>query len=360
LKKILGIDLFAGAGGMSVGAQWAGIDVELAIEIDRNAAYTYGYNHKYTKVVCDDIKNFQNYGISKSKRKHGIIVFGGPPCQGFSTSNQKTRSIDNINNWLFEEYFRVVKMINPDWVVFENVTGIIGAVDGFFLNHILNKLSDLGYSTDSIILNAQDHGVPQRRARLFIVASKSKEKIKIFRVKKNLISVEEAISDLPFLENGAKIDILPYRDVAKTPYQRKMRGNRQKSANHLVTRNFQHIIDRYEHIKQGENWQNIPIELMSNYSNVSNCHTGIYYRLKANEPSIVIGNFRKNMLIHPNENRGLSVREAARLQSFPDGFIFQGSIGFQQQQVGNAVPPLLANTVFQAIFGNQEGTKPNE
>ena len=109
------------------------------------------------------------------------------------------------------------------------------------------------------------------------------------------------------------------------------------------------MIERYNHITKGGHWEDIPDRLMKTYADKTKCHTGIYHRLDEKKPSIVIGNFRKNMLIHPRQDRGLSVREAARLQSFPDQYEFKGSIGFQQQQVGNAVPPLLAKAVFQSV-----------
>ena len=163
------------------------------------------------------------------------------------------------------------------------------------------------------------------------------------------LTVKEAIADLPKISNGAYQNWMPYRSVPKSKYAASMRGNLKQSPNHLVTRNADYIIDRYQHIPPGGNWECIPARLMTNYKDKSRCHTGIYRRLKANEPSLVIANYRKNMLIHPLEDRGLSVREAARLQSFPDWYDFQGSIGFQQQQVGNAVPPLLAKAVFKAI-----------
>jgi DNA (cytosine-5)-methyltransferase 1 len=131
-----------------------------------------------------------------------------------------------------------------------------------------------------------------------------------------------------------------------------MRGKLKLCSGHIVTQNKDYIIDRYKYIKQGENWKSIPDDLMDNYTNSSRCHSGIYHRLCDNEPSVVIGNYRKNMLIHPWENRGLSVREAARLQSFPDWYQFCGGIGYQQQQVGNAVPPLLAKEVFKSILMN--------
>jgi len=130
---------------------------------------------------------------------------------------------------------------------------------------------------------------------------------------------------------------------------RKSNGGNTIQGN-LVTKNSPKIIKRYSHIKPGHNWESIPKKLMDNYTDSTRCHTGIYYRLEWNKPAKVIGNFRKNMLIHPKQNRGLSVREAARLQSFPDNYIFSGSIGFQQQQVADAVPPLLASAIAQEIM----------
>ncbi|WP_347710405.1 MULTISPECIES: DNA cytosine methyltransferase [Pseudomonas] len=168
--------------------------------------------------------------------------------------------------------------------------------------------------------------------------------------RKKHITVKDAIADLPQLKNGDKRDHSEYLMKASTAYAKKIRGKNKACWNNIVTNNAPYIIERYEHIPEGGNWENIPVHLMENYKDASRCHTGIYRRLKSDEPSVVIGNFRKNMLIHPWENRGLSVREAARLQSFPDSFRFYGSIGFQQQQVGNAVPPLLAKAVFDMIM----------
>jgi DNA (cytosine-5)-methyltransferase 1 len=167
---------------------------------------------------------------------------------------------------------------------------------------------------------------------------------------KKYLTVKDAISDLPELDNGDASDIKGYSLTAKSAYAKTMRGKLKQCGNNVVTNNAPHIVERYSHIPQGGNWEDIPKRLMKNYTDVSRCHTGIYRRLKEDEPSVVIGNFRKNMLVHPWENRGLSVREAARLQSIPDWFRFTGSIGFQQQQVGNLVPPLLARAVFEEIF----------
>jgi DNA (cytosine-5)-methyltransferase 1 len=201
-----------------------------------------------------------------------------------------------------------------------------------------------------LTLNAADFGVPQRRTRLFLVANRSGISIAPPVPRTKAVSVGEAIGDLPVLKNGASVDTLPYGLTPPSMYARQLRKRLAISSNHLVTANQPNVMRRYPYVPQGGNWEDIPARLMKNYANRTRCHEWIYRRLSVDEPSVVIGNYRKNMLIHPTQNRGLSVREAARLQSFPDTFVFQGSIGLQQQQVGNAVPPLLAKAVFAAIL----------
>ena len=208
----------------------------------------------------------------------------------------------------------------------------------------------MGYTTSHFILNSADFGVPQKRNRLFIIGSLHGIEVETpKRVIKKLITVKKAISDLPEIENGNSQDSMPYGSAARFKYAQQMRNGNKVCTNNLVTNNTKHILQRYKYIPQGGNWEDIPKKLMKNYTDVSRCHTGIYRRLLEDEPSVVIGNYRKNMLIHPWFDRGLSVREAARLQSIPDSFRFCGSIGFQQQQVGNLVPPLLAKSVFESI-----------
>jgi DNA (cytosine-5)-methyltransferase 1 len=344
------IDLFSGAGGMSVGASMSGIDVRYAVELDKHAAATFELNHKGATLLNQDVRKVtaeQFRDLDKNKQK---IIFGGPPCQGFSTSNQKNRDMDNPNNWLYKEYVRLVDEVRPDWIVFENVKGLLETENGFFLNAVLVGFKELGYTTSHFVLNSADFGVPQKRNRLFIIGSlhgveigKPEPTVNKYR------TVKDAISDLPELENGDSPDFEEYSKVARNTYAKLMRGDLERCGNHVVTNNAPHIVKRYGHIPQGGNWEDIPKHLMQNYTDVSRCHTGIYRRLKEDEPSVVIGNFRKNMLVHPWKDRGLSVREAARLQSIPDWFRFTGSIGFQQQQVGNLVPPLLAEAIFRKI-----------
>lgn len=345
---ITAIDLFSGAGGMSLGAAMNGINTVTAVEIDKHAALTYSYNHPDTKVINTDIRAVDvNILHSKGDLR---ILFGGPPCQGFSTSNQKTRNAHNKLNWLFQEFLRIAKLWKPDWLVLENVAGLLETEKGFFFEEITKCLHDAGYKSSLWVLNATDFGVPQKRRRLFIIGSyfyKDLPSPKI--INESPVTVWDAISDLPDLQNGSNFDDLPYKSYPVSRYAEVMRGKLESCGNHHVTRNAEQVIDRYRHVPQGGNWENIPPSLMANYKERTRCHTGIYRRLNANEPSVVIGNYRKNMLIHPTQDRGLSVREAARIQSFPDSYVFKGSIGFQQQQVGNAVPPLMAKAVFQSI-----------
>lgn len=349
---MIGIEIFSGPGGMGLGAKYAGIDVALAVEKNAYAAQTYLANHKVTTVVVDDIQNINEFRYEK--RGEQVILFGGPPCQGYSNSNRKTRSNENPKNWLFKEFMRSIILVNPDWVVIENVPGLKSIEKGFFLERICNDLHELGYTPNFKILNAADFGVPQKRERIFIVASRHGIAFEFPTGDfiNNHVNVSDALFDLPKLKNGTKEPSLKYRHKAKSEYAKLMRGNLRKATQNYVSKNSELVLERYKHIKQGGNWSDIPVELMSNYKDHTRCHHGIYRRLKEDEPAFVIANYRKSMLIHPTENRGLSVREAARLQSFPDNYKFMGPLVHIQQQVGDAVPPLLAKAVFEQIMKN--------
>lgn len=348
-KEVIGIDLFAGAGGLSLGAEMVGITVKYAIEKDPFAVETYKANHPQTSIIHKDIQEVKEFHYNPCNAS--VILFGGAPCQGFSSSNRRTNTRNNPGNWLYKEFLRMVYILNPQWIVFENVTGILEMESGSFFSSILDDFQRAGYTCSYSVLTASDFGVPQRRSRLFLVGSKNGIKLDLTPKKVlPIVTVGDAFRDLPLLENGANIDNLPYGKDPDNEYAKAMRSGLSQCSGNLVSRNSTCILDRYVHIRQGQNWEAIPPELMKNYTDSSRCHTGIYYRLREDQPSIVIGNYRKSMIIHPWSNRGLSVREAARLQSFPDWYVFKGSIGFQQQQVGNAVPPLLARYVFQKII----------
>jgi DNA (cytosine-5)-methyltransferase 1 len=347
---MIGIELFSGAGGMSLGAAMAGVETKMAVEIDKSAAITYKTNHPESIVFDDDIRKLNAIPLPNDK-KQSKILFGGPPCQGFSRSNHKTRNRDNDKNWLINEFGRIANLWQPDWIVLENVEGLLGTDGGFFIEQILEKFRALGYTLSYQILNAVNFEVAQKRSRLFIVGSLHGVQFEFPTISTNEpLTVRDAIYDLPTLTNGNKEYEIPYKAEVTSEYARSLRGSLLKCTNHGVSTNTNQVLERYKYIPQGGNWKNIPAEIMQSYSDVTRCHTGIYHRLDEKKPSVVIGNYRKNMLVHPNENRGLSVREAARLQSFPDWFEFKGSLNQQQQQVGNAVPPNLAKHVFKKIL----------
>ncbi len=349
----IGVDIFSGAGGLSLGAEMAGYDIRMAVEKDKSAAATYRLNHPGTLVLEDDIHNIRPQDRLVLRDGESVfIVFGGPPCQGFSTSNTMTRNMQNPNNSLFEEFLRFVSELNPEWFLFENVEGFLHFENGKIVKLVEQCFREMGYQVKHQVLWASDYGVPQRRNRFFMVGNRIGIDFHFPEPYGTNVTVSDAIGDLPDLENGQMDQTLPYKLPARkaSAYARKMRKGSKRSRQNYVSRNQDYVVERYTHIEQGGNWRSIPPELMQNYANTANCHSGIYRRLKAEEPSIVISNYRKNMLIHPTQDRGLSVREAARLQSFPDKFIFSGSLMHIQQQIGNAVPPLLAKAVFEQIL----------
>ena len=334
---------------MSAGASAAGIRLHTAVEVRQDTCQAYALNHRGVTVINADIRTVGDIRVDRGDEE--LVVFGGPPCQGFSTSNQRTRRVTNPGNWLFVEFIRIIRQLAPDWIVFENVAGILQTDSGSFVRRLKADLGALGFRLSSGLLDAAAFGVPQRRSRYFVVGWRHGEPcaLETGGAQAAPVTVADALADLPPLNNGASTDVLPYGSPANSRYAKLMRGGMRQCSGHLVTRNADSIVERYTHIPQGGNWRDIPAVMMATYADRSRCHTGIFRRLSAGDPATVIGNFRKNMLVHPFEDRGLSIREAARLQSFPDSYLFRGSIGIQQQQVGNAVPPLLAEAVFAKI-----------
>lgn len=364
-RRPIGIDLFAGAGGLSLGFEEAGFNIVYALEKDRYAAETYKRNRDGGIIVDTiDIVDIRPVEILK---KLGLdkgdidIVLGGPPCQGFSIANMRTRNKDNPSNQLIFWFWDFIRELMPKWFVMENVAGLQNFDDGKVKDEMVQLFKNSGYRTEAVVLNASYFGVPQRRKRLLLVGNRVGRSLGFLRElaqlrSSSLTSVREAIDDLPPLPCGNLIDPIPYvKDKADaTEYQRLMRSrNGIEVYNNFVSMNNALVLQRYRYIKQGENLRALAIrkpKLLYNYKDLSKCHEWIYLRLYWDKPSVVISNYRKNMLIHPEQDRGLSVREAARLQSFPDHYIFCGSIGFQQQQVANAVPPLLGKSLATAIL----------
>ncbi|MBL1258010.1 DNA cytosine methyltransferase [Methylocystis sp. Sn-Cys] len=343
-----GIDLFAGAGGLSAGARLAGLDVVHAVEKDPDAAAAYKLNFPEATVHRVDIRSLTDEDISSMKCD---VILAGPPCQSFSTSNQRTRHDSNpLNDFIFEPV-RFVQLLNPEFVVIENVHGLSIGTRRRYLNLLLEKLKQCSYNTQVCIISGADVGLPQNRNRVFIIGSKKYLPNINIGFRDGQPTVYDAIHDLPILHNGASVDVLPYTMPPKTKYAETLRDRLSCCTGHLVSANASHIIARYAYIPQGGNWRDIPASMMGTYKDRQRCHTGIYHRLRFDEPAKVIGNFRKNMLVHPTQSRGLSIREAARLQSFDDRHQFAGSIGKRQQQVGNAVPPIMAAALLSQILG---------
>lgn len=356
-KELIGVDVFSGAGGLSLGAEWAGINVKYAVEVWPSAAATYKRNHKDAIVFNDDIQSINIQESISNKDSKIFVIMGGPPCQGFSMSNKKHRNMDNPKNHLFKEFVRFVRELQPDWFVFENVAGIINMDNGNAIKLISDSFSELGYKlSEPAILWASDYGVPQRRNRCFIVGNRLGIDFEFPKGSDFIVSVEDAFADLPCLKSGDNIPTGEYTISLDhcSDYAKKMRKGSNNPTQNCVSHNNELVLKRYSYIPQGGNWRNIPEELMQNYADKTRCHSGIYKRLKASEPSVVISNYRKMMLIHPTQDRGLSIREAARLQSFPDSYFFEGPISHIQQQIGNAVPPLLSQAVFEQILAYYE------
>jgi DNA (cytosine-5)-methyltransferase 1 len=350
------IDLFSGAGGLSLGFEMAGFTVGFAVEQNPHAAATYRHNRPDTTVFQDDIRQLDPVACLRESglARAGVdAVICGLPCQGFSESNRRTRNLSNPRNHLYTEFLRFVTEINPWCVVVENVAGMRTMAGGVVIHRITEACERMGYSMSTFELNAADFGVPQFRRRLFIVGVRG-DALEPPKPTHGIhgcphVTVRQAIHDLPILRSGAEADCHRYRRVpALSRYQKWTRGygsRRHSVGGNRVTKNNAVVLERFRHVGAGQNWEAIPAYLMENHRNRSLCHTGYYYRLLWNEPSKVVGNFRKNMLIHPSQDRTLSVREAARLQSFPDRYEFLGAMHVQQQQVADAVPPLLAKAV---------------
>lgn len=353
------IDLFAGPGGLSAGFVAAGFRIAAWVEKNPYACATLRRNHgasggQISRVIEKQIQAVHKSELDVRLSQLGVtapdVVIGGPPCQGFSRSNTQSRNRENPLNGLWEHFTKVVSWYRPRLVLIENVDDLRHFARGAVLEEIVAEFDCLGYSVDFETLRASNYGVPQNRNRVVIAATRRGVKFRFpEKTCETPLTVWDAISDLPKVSNGNTVDVLPYSTTrGENDYQRSRRNNRQEVANNLVTRNGDLVLKRYKHIPQGGNWRDIPDELMQNYANKEMTHNWIYRRLREDLPAVTITNFRKSMLIHPKEDRGLSVREAARIQSFHDSYVISGTILHQQQQVADAVPPLFAEALADA------------
>lgn len=351
MKKLKVLDLFCGCGGISLGFELAGYEIFGGIDINQDAINTFQYNFPNAQTKCIDLLNVDHKDIQtifKDIQKVDIIV-GGPPCQGFSSANRYKKDEEDPRNKLFFEYIKFVKLVKPKAVLIENVKGILTRDNGFAKQKIYSIFKELGYTINSRVLNASDYGVPQRRERAFFVALKNELKFDFDSLQKKdeIVTVKEAIGELYNLKAGKDVYLL--EEDAKTEYQRYLRNEDNTITNHLIKYPAQKVQDRIAYVPQGGNWRDIPDNLFENQR--SNRHSSAYKRLNERDCSVTIdtGNAHSNYF-HPLYNRIPTVREAARLQSFNDKFVFLGSRTSQYRQVGNAVPPLLAKAIAQGIM----------
>lgn len=352
LVKPVAIDLFCGPGGFSLGAEMAGFRIVGALDKDKNACLTYHQTHPHTPVVPEDIHNFSPRSLLEKLRlqKEEIdLIIGSPPCRGFSCANRHSHKRDNPENSLMRTFCEFVLEISPPAFIMENVPGILSPQHRNQTEQVMAELEAAGYTVSMFKLRAEKYGVPQARTRVFLAGNLFGEKITAPRTTHDAkpVTVRDAIlGDLPRIDFRTKKTVFDYSSEPKSEYQRKMRISSKKIYNHIIIKSGPEVYARYKAIPQGGNWRSAPPELMD----ITVSHNCLYKRLDPKRPAVTIANFRKSMIVHPTQNRGLSVREAARLQSFPDRYMFLGGITSMQQQVGDAVPPLLAKAVTKQMY----------
>lgn len=363
-KKV--VDLFCGAGGLSQGFKMADLSVEIGIDKEEDFIKSFNSSHPGAKTLVADLSSKDAADLIKSQgldKEDVDIIIGGPPCQGFSTVGD--RKEEDQRNELVREFAHAVDRLEPDLFLMENVTGLKSMKDGngnLVIEELRKLFKKAGYSITYRVLKAADYGVPQKRKRLFIVGKP--EDIDSFEWPdpthtsegsiqahtgdlKTYLTVDKAIGDLPNLEAGETIN--NYDSEPSNEYQKWARKDSDKLANHSTPNHSETVLERLRNIGQGENHGDLPesLQLSSGYSN-------IYGRLENNKPADTItGNFgcvsAPGRFIHPEDDRALTVREGARLQSFPDKYRFFGNQSDQYKQVGNAVPPLMAKAVAESI-----------
>lgn len=345
------LDLFCGAGGLSLGFKMANFDIVGGIDFDQEALDTHKLNFKEGFHFCGDISELDDEFVLENFDGKVDVIIGGPPCQGFSVANMQQKDIEcDDRNKLFYEFIRFVRLLKPKAFVMENVPQILTKDKGHVKEVMMDVMDDLGYNVNVKVLVASDYGVPQRRRRAFFVGL-CKELNQTFDFgfieKKPLVTVGDAISDLYGFDNDFKSltveDVLDLEIKPTSEYQKLMRKDSDgKVHNHNIRYPKDIVQKRMEYVPEGGNWKDVPDELWDTVRN--NRHSSAYRRLNTEDVSVTIDTGHMNYF-HPKYNRVPTVRESARIQSFPDDFVFTGGQGAQFRQVGNAVPPLLSKAI---------------
>ena len=359
-EKYTAIDLFCGAGGLSKGFMDAGCNVVLGIDFDEPSLTTFKHNHGSADAMKLDLFNHDNiYKIKEYLDNKNIkldVLIGGPPCQGFSLAGKRDEF--DKRNVLYSAMVKTAKLIKPKVVVLENVPGMITLYDGIGAKRVMKDFSDLGYNMNAKILYAPDYGVPQIRRRVvFVGILNGKNKFEYPKPKLSkdeYITCKEAIDDLPSLENDDDYSIDTIRDYISEPnsdYEKLMRKNSTKVYNHVPTKHTEKTIKNISRIPDGGSYKDLPPDEAKNFK----YHESLK-RFRSDKPSLTIDTGHRTHF-HYKYNRIPTVRESARLQSFPDDFIFYGNKQDQFKQVGNAVPPLLGQAVAEKIIEDLKNGK---
>lgn len=339
-KRPTVIDLFSGCGGLSLGFEMAEFDIKLAIDNWEDALVTYRYNHENTSTLNADLLTLEPSKVSKEFDLHDIdVIVGGPPCQGFSVAGK--RILDDDRNKLYKSFVRFVEYFRPKAFVMENVPNILSIGNGIIKSSIISDFEALGYHVEYKVLMASDYGVPQNRKRAIFVGLRncayefppSNVEVKV--------TTQEAISDLPdhTIDDGKPYPLQPQSD-----YQHFMRLNSSSLYNHQATIHTAETKRIIAMVPDGGNYKDLPTELQG----TRKVHIA-WTRLNSQKPSITIDTGHRHHF-HYQFNRVPTVRESARIQSFPDNFVFIGSKTSQYKQVGNAVPPLMAKAIATQLY----------
>lgn len=344
-KKFTCLDLFCGCGGLSRGFMDAGFECVLGVDFDPAALKTFKANHGRAEAMKLDLFNHENIkmitGFLEQKNIKLDVLIGGPPCQGFSVAGPRDRN--DKRNFLYEAMVKLTKCVKPRAVLLENVPGLIEVNDGIGAKRIVSDFAEIGYDMRSQLLYAPEFGIPQIRRRVFFVGMRKGEMAFEFPrptvTKEHFITCEEAIGDLPGLDGIIGDKIQDYPVVPQNEFQRRMRNGSDKIHNHEGTIHEPKTVKWISMVPEGKNYRSLPPEIASRFK----YHEALT-RYHSKRPSLTINTGHRSHF-HYKWNRIPTVRESARLQTFPDDFIFYGTKGQQYRQVGNAVPPMLGQVI---------------
>lgn len=349
MKKYRVLDLFCGAGGFSYGMHKnKNIDTVIAVDFNKSATNTFKQNMPDTEVITGDITmpEIKDEIIKKSRAAGINMIIGGPPCQGFAMKGKKL-GLEDPRNFLFLEYLKIVEELQPEVFVIENVKRILTSSNGWFKDEILRYISNLNYKVDYGVLNALDFGVPQSRERAIFICSKNKA-ISLPEPIKHVTTVREAISDLAYLDSGEGEFEQEYSCDEHSDYQKLMRNSSSKLYNHKATNHSEIALKKLSLIPPEKGKEYLPEDMRGKQQ-----YDTTWCRLVWDTFSPTIDTRfdtpSNGTNSHPELNRAITPREAARLQSFDDDFIFYGAKSEICKQIGNAVPPLLAKAIADQI-----------